>query len=123
MFFLYSAIVPAFCISFEYFPNTKTSPTARILAAMEYSSNQSQIIVFGGKDSEGYSLELSIFHLPEEEWEIPKTGEVYPNGRHSMASMISGNGKFFYIIGGFMENGPTNEIWKLSLDDFSVIQT
>ena len=90
---------------------------------MEYSSEQDQIIVFGGQGHESLSSELSIFHLAQQEWEIPKPGPVFPNGRHSMASMISADGKFFYIFGGFMGNGPTNEIWKFSLEDLSVKKT
>lgn len=68
-----------------------------------------------------YINELSIFDIESEEWEIFKSLSLEPSGRHSMASLISSDGQYFYVIGGFTYNGPTNEIWRFDLNYYSVI--
>lgn len=120
MFFIIITVAQVLSVSFEYFPSSKSAPSARSHSASQYLPSKNQILIFGGKDSNNFSSEFSIFHLNSSEWEnIIFEGSI-PSARHSMASMISSSEEFFYIFGGFTQTGISNELWRLDLDKKTV---
>jgi hypothetical protein len=78
------------------------------------------VIIFGGQDSSGVTSEFSVFDLSTSMWEVETFEGPIPSARHSMASTLSKDEKFFYIFGGFTDSGISSELWKLDLDLKSV---
>lgn len=93
-----------------------TGPSARSNPALAYDKRDRRLILIGGLSDSGYTNDIWSGVLGTEEftWTLlnPGAGGPSPRASHDLVFARAD----MYLFGGTGDAGPTNELWKLTLD-------
>jgi hypothetical protein len=90
--------------------NPNPSPSARILHAMVYDTDQQQVILFGGKDESGLLNDTWTYNPSTNIWGKQNTLEA-PASRLGHVMVYDPNSRRVILFGGTTTSGLNNETW------------
>lgn len=113
-----------FCQSslLNFIPETKTPPSLRSGALMDYFEPHSTLIIFGGVEGIKYLNDIWEFSLEYLTWsEILILSSAKPCNfntapRESAGGATVSPERKFYIFGGITNLGPENDLWEFDFD-------
>ena len=109
-------------VTTKFIPTTKSPPSQRFYAFLDYLQSKSSLVLFGGYDGQNYFNDLHEFSLETSTWKqvVPLSSEIprkfYSVPRVNFGGFASVVEEKIYIFGGRTVLGPENDLWMF---DFS----
>ena len=115
----------------NFIPETKTPPSARSNAFMDYSEPLSSLIIFGGIEDITFLNDIWEFTLEHLTWNeilvlsTAKPCNFYKAPREAPGGATVSPDRKLYIFGGNSDYGPETDLWEFNFDSlqWNIIET